>query len=506
MRVLIIDDEPNVRAGIKVIIPWKDYDFEIIGEGGDGVDGLNKILNLKPDLVLIDIRMPGLSGLEVVEEARKKGYKGKFILTTGYSDFEYAKKAIHLGVSNYILKPIDEDELIQAVSQISDQIQEENERSAQIVATHEYMQQGLLLHLILGKELTAYEEEYCQQLVKEKQGYYLAIVKVEEKEQSLESIFQILKDEMPEAHRCIAMTELNDQIILLLEQNYEIRKLEKLSSRIEEKYRLVIKIAVGNSIGQLQEIKSSYKWVKDLLENSFLFPELRVLTQKVERKKEEVDLNYGDVRWLSKQLCTLLQVNDKAKIKTMLEELKVFFRKQGASRQRIMSLCSNTLINTMQALVDTYSDLRMQVPQGEVVIERIYNSNDIDDMIDYIEEELVNVIKYINISTPESNMQKIVYYIENNYNTELKLEYLATLFNYNSAYLGKSFKNYTGTSFNVYLDQLRISKAKELLRQGEMKVYEIAQIVGYKHMDYFHSKFKKYVGVSPLEYKKEIMN
>ena len=79
---------------------------------------------------------------------------------------------------------------------------------------------------------------------------------------------------------------------------------------------------------------------------------------------------------------------------------------------------------------------------------------------------------------------------------------LAELFNYNSAYLGKSFKNYTGQSFNVYIDQLRINRAKELLRHKEMKVYEIAKAVGYKHIDYFHSKFKKYVGISPLEYKK----
>jgi two-component system response regulator YesN len=98
-------------------------------------------------------------------------------------------------------------------------------------------------------------------------------------------------------------------------------------------------------------------------------------------------------------------------------------------------------------------------------------------------------------------MKRILNYIHKNYNKELKLELLAEIFNYNSAYLGKMFKNYTGESFNVYLDKVRIYKAKEMLLNNDLKVYQVSEKVGFSNIDYFYSKFKKYVGTSPKEFR-----
>ena len=209
MRVLIIDDEPNVRAGVKVIIPWKDYDFEIIGEGIDGIDGLNKIMTLMPELVLIDIRMPGLSGLEVVEKARESGYRGKFIITTGYSDFEYAKRAIHLDVSHYILKPIDEEELMEAVLRIKEQILDEEEKRARLEVSDQYIEQSIMRQLILGKALNTYEQKYYEQLVNRQEEYYIVIIDIEDKGKHIEKILQTCKEEVLEQMRCIVLLSLN---------------------------------------------------------------------------------------------------------------------------------------------------------------------------------------------------------------------------------------------------------------------------------------------------------
>ena len=105
--------------------------------------------------------------------------------------------------------------------------------------------------------------------------------------------------------------------------------------------------------------------------------------------------------------------------------------------------------------------------------------------------------------TTKSTMERVVQYIRSNYSRELRLEQLANIFGYNSAYLGKVFHQYTGENFNNYLDRIRITEAKRLLLLDEYKVYEVAEMVGYSNINYFHNKFKKYVGISPLSFKRQ---
>src|SRR5690625_7174618 len=117
-KVLIIDDEPIIRKGLKSVISWADYGYEICDMGIDGRDGLNKIRLHNPDLVLLDIRMPGLSGIDLVHQVKKENYQCKFIILTAYSSFSYAQQLMGLGIESYLLKPIDENELIKIIEKI----------------------------------------------------------------------------------------------------------------------------------------------------------------------------------------------------------------------------------------------------------------------------------------------------------------------------------------------------------------------------------------------------
>lgn len=116
--VLIADDEVNIREGLKIIIDWNELGFEICGEAANGEEALSAILEKNPSLVLLDIRMPKMYGTDLIRIARERGYKGRFIILSGYSDFTYAQTAIRYGVDFYITKPIDEDELSQAITKI----------------------------------------------------------------------------------------------------------------------------------------------------------------------------------------------------------------------------------------------------------------------------------------------------------------------------------------------------------------------------------------------------
>ena len=127
-HILIADDESIIRQGLKYIIDWESYGFSIIGEASNGLEALDIMKSKSPDLVLLDIRMPKLSGLEVVREARKAGFQGKVIILSGFSDFNYAKEAIAQGVQYYLTKPIEEEELEKIVVDMANQLKEEKRK------------------------------------------------------------------------------------------------------------------------------------------------------------------------------------------------------------------------------------------------------------------------------------------------------------------------------------------------------------------------------------------
>ena len=141
---MIIDDETTVREGIKALIDWEAEGFRLGSCGRDGREGLANILRENPDLVLVDIKMPGLTGLEVIEEAKKQGFLGHFLILTGFSEFEYAKTAISMGVDGYLLKPIDEDELLEYVKKIRGELEEDARLSQYHEKNEEKARQELL--------------------------------------------------------------------------------------------------------------------------------------------------------------------------------------------------------------------------------------------------------------------------------------------------------------------------------------------------------------------------
>ena len=152
MNVLIADDEKIVLDGLKYIIDWNALGFSICQTASDGKDALDKILSLNPDLVLIDIRMPLMNGVEVVQAAVEQGYSGKFIILSGVTDFKLAQTAMRYGVDFYLTKPIDEDELEHAVSTIHDLIQTESKNQTFYAQYRDRAKHGILQDIMKKTE------------------------------------------------------------------------------------------------------------------------------------------------------------------------------------------------------------------------------------------------------------------------------------------------------------------------------------------------------------------
>src|SRR5699024_8827806 len=127
LKVLFVDDEPLIREGMASVIDWEEYGYQVIGSAENGKVGLQKIRSHHPDLVFVEMQLPGMSGIEIVSQAKKEGLSSKFVVLSGYSEFSYAQQSIRLGIESYLLKPVDEEELIPLVEKIRSNLLAENQ-------------------------------------------------------------------------------------------------------------------------------------------------------------------------------------------------------------------------------------------------------------------------------------------------------------------------------------------------------------------------------------------
>lgn len=505
IKVLIADDEPYVREGIKNIVPWEEIGFNICGEGTDGDDTYNKICKFNPDLVLIDIKMPGKIGLDVIKESVENGFKGKFVIISGYSDFQYAKVAIKYGVKSYLLKPIDEDELYEIAVNLKKEIEEEKNELRNIEMQKSYAKEYSLSQLMLGKSVDDYEEIV--------NGFNYSTYSVglilnydyKTKNENLIELENCIKKKINNIEG-IEICKVKNKVALLfcdINSNHSINILNNISKEVNKYLKGRVFLTIGKEVKSVDEIILSYNSANDLMKARFLFLEEEILTnEKVnEVMKKGFLLEETDI---INRICTYVEIGECSKISELLINFKELIQSKLQTEEQIKVLITKNCLDFYEKIKSDYQVEKNLIIDNEVIIKEIYNTESLNEIIKLLEKRLFNLSQIISVSTSDKSIKRVVKYIDKNYYTDLKLELLAEIFNYNSAYLGKVFKGHTGMSFNTYLDTIRIEQAKKLLMEDKLKVYQVCDKIGYKNIDYFHSKFKKYVGVSPLNYKKQV--
>ena len=496
LKVLIIDDEPNVRKGLKILVPWEENGFEICGDSGDPDEGLSLIMSMEPDIVLIDIKMPGRLGLDIIREVRENGFSGKFIIVSGYSNFDYAKDAIRYGVKSYILKPVDEDELMEIILKLKEEIAQDRkwEKDKKIV------EEDAIRNLLLegNKEL---EEKLCKY-----DSFQTAIIFDEyskSNDKAARKLESLIKEKLNKYADDVDVIRMNNYVALLFKdfRNSRVNRiLLDLKIRISSEIGRNICITLGSECDNPVFISHSYKEAEKLLNYKFIYFEKEILS--VDTVKEEEKL-ISTEKINSEKLYSYIEVNDIESINDYLIKIKNNVILEKLSEDEIKISAIKLFLGLVGKLSKDY-DLKMEnFFDEENIVRDINNINSLKSLIKYLSNNFIEISTRIGEKSSYGIINKMVVYINKNYYRDLKLEGLAEIFNYNSAYLGKLFKNEVGENFNTYFDKVRIKEAKTLLLGEQLKVYEVSEKVGYKNIDYFHSKFKKYVGMSPMNYKKK---
>ncbi|GIP16810.1 DNA-binding response regulator [Paenibacillus montaniterrae] len=512
-KVMIVDDEPMIRQGLQSLVEWDHYQFEVCAVASNGVEALEKYKEHQPELILVDIRMPIMDGLQTIHELRKLGADCRILILSGYGEFQYAQQAIRYRVDGYVLKPIDEDELIGFIEKISKELikkRKEQEISSQTVGLlKEEWLKGFVACELPEEQLTA---EHWQRLFHAAEDKLtLLLIETYSREHSL-TIRNQIKQQLAQFVYEQGWGDVfaSEAFIGILLHQLSMNSFKQ--ERVEE----VLRQACGESVYYVallseehESARSLYEQVpqmKELLKQRFFLQEnkmysLTEINESLQRPGIAVELGSSAIiEQGSQRLLYGIDVGNKELVSELLGEIDQQFRALGLAEQQIKSSWAQLLTLVMNRLSTLYP--KQQLEQDLKVVTQLYLAHHNHLMLSRLKEQLHSIIDRIS-STENSNttvMKQMIDFIDRHYMEPLRLETLAEIFNYNSGYLGKLFKNHSGESFNTYLDHVRIEHAIKLLQEGK-KVHQVAELVGYANVDYFHSKFKKYKGVSPSTFK-----
>ena len=510
INVLIVDDEQIVREGLKYIIDWQKLGFCICGEAGNGTDALEMMNRYHPGLVLLDIRMPGMYGTELMEKARQNGYTGAFIILSGFSDFKYAQTALNFGASFYLTKPLDEDELTEAVLAVKEKIDTDTHLAN---SRNQYLKKaksGILFDLLTEADFNA-SINYVE-LGLTSPIYQVVIYESYTPYYNSYNFADLLRV-TNQGNNSFENIVIDNHNVILLKGNFALERfnacLRHYAEGTEKGSPLdSIFLTFGPTVSSLSQIHTSYEVCCQLMKRRFFCEENQhVLSYDMlpDEASYHSIINTETAQQYTEQLVGFIKTGHHGRIGKVLSDLKDQLYTTGDDIPAIKYFLADIFLQIKQSIMHTYSQNKIPFAHNAAILELIENKYYLYEILLYFTEQFEMIIRAIGTHSSESIFDDLLDYIGHNYAQGLKLETLAPLFGYNSSYLGKLFYQKMGISFNNYLDQVRIKQALQLLRETNMKVYEIATNVGYKNVDYFHIKFKKQMNLSPAEYRNKLL-
>ncbi|MDR0301927.1 MAG: helix-turn-helix domain-containing protein [Treponema sp.] len=302
-------------------------------------------------------------------------------------------------------------------------------------------------------------------------------------------------------------------VVILFEDTLEPtikRLLEKLSGYLEKTGgRFAITLGSRQKENYSKHglgIRKTCRDAEELHKKIFFYKEKKFISSDDLQKNEEDTSQQDASQRLSGEdtgkLCSYIQVIDQEKIRSFFQYLEAGFYNSPKSVQKIRQDCIVLMIEVRSVMSKKFPAMAEMLETEGETFDAIMKLPYLKDIMDTMTAACLRMSECLPLLSADSSFQRIISYVKNNYSEPLRLETLGELFNYNCAYLGKRFKDYTGKNFHAYLDMLRTDAAKELLQNTNMKVYEISSTVGYTETDYFYTKFKKHVGESPLVFRK----
>lgn len=521
LRLLIVDDEQAIRNGLHHLIQWNDIGIEVVGTAKDGIDAYEQILLSKPQIVIVDINMPNMNGLELIEKTLSKGLNIKYIILSGYDDFSYAQKAIFLKVSSYLLKPVKTDRLIEEVLKITHILTEEQEATVtthNVIRGQHALKEQFFNTLIDYKlrnldEINQHYSELNLMIPLEKlilitfSYRYKASVSTSEFTQEDHRLFRfsvknILLDCLQDDKLEFIEKSSSKTSIVLPQDLYTLDELKKkCTTCIDFIYNYAqIKVTAGISmpIHHLKDLSLAYYSSIEALSYKLYSPTQKVYTPVTPSLSENLAPQTTSLN-TSKIIDAIIRI-DLLSIQTATEEfLNQLFYIPTPPPKYIKGMCSYLIIDVQKKL-ETYN----YFPDSPIIHQEKINFS---DSFQEIKRHIIELFSKYSLDLKEANLlvqdpiiDEVKHFLQHQLGQKVLLSDIAKHVHLSESYLASYFKKKTGGNFRDYVIKTRMDIAKSQLRNTKKPISEISLELGYSDYRSFNRVFKKYTGKTPTEY------
>lgn len=483
-KVVLVDDEYMILEGLKVLIDWESIGFEIAGTFKKADDALQYIEKEEVDVLLTDVTMPQKSGLSLIREVKEMNDNIVTAILSGYQEFDYIKKGLSLGIKQYLVKPVNKDELLKIMVEIHQYLEdriEMNNRKEYIIKSY--------LARWLDDELSEQEFMELNRLFKENYpGPYTPIKIIAEK---------ILMEELSNF-----FVKHNQGMVLLSEDActviYSGNRLAVLSviAEIEKTYDGSNYLLIhGETVTEWDSLFLSYKKILQILSIRDFYEVKATTSNELTLLSPEKLLDKNLLLNFTKSLLIGNKENTINELKKIFKELALL--QLGPEYDKMVGLL---------LLLDIYKETNQLTENQFQKYVRIINKSEVITEIEYVLKTLISEEAKEQPKEYSPTTQKVIKYLNTHFCEDISLKDISEKLYFNSVYLGQLFKKETDFSFNQFLNRLRIKKAQELLTYTDKTINEISFEIGYNNTNYFSKMFKKLNGITPKEYKDKYNN
>lgn len=484
-KAVIVDDEKYIRKSIRNRVNWEQYGVSVEAEAGNGAEALKVLEQIHADIILVDIRMPVMDGLAFIAEAKRRKLRLNYIIMSAYSDFSYAQKAIKLGVEDYILKPVDEEELGEILRKI---VHKKNEELLSTQVRHMDFWLGENIPFPGGEMLALafYVEanENAEHLVE-------AAVSHEVSSLPGQAAFYYLRD-----------YSRNDCFVYLINGNVLQEETEKeLAERVWDRLAGLGGASACSSVRPVHEAGTAAKESVSRLKRKIFCPEKKVIPEFL-YEKQATSVQRKNMQDRLLHIYRQMLKHEYEKVKAELEDVSALIIKREFSMEFIEEYIGEVLnmLRHIPGGQDSSTDFNIMFCK--------FRSKDYLLEFKTADELKANLSRLaalrLDTICNEGNkdvIMSIKAYIRSNYAADLNAAQIAQKFYLNASYLSTLFKEKTGMNLTSYIEGIRMEKAKQLLEGKALSITEVALDTGYSDSNYFSKVFKKYTGMPPRQYR-----
>lgn len=496
-KVLIADDEKNIRLGIQAMIN-REYPEFTTYIASDGQEALDTIMEKEPDILITDIKMPRMDGIQLIKELQKREIQTSLVILSGYDDFAYAKEAIKHKVKDYLLKPVNRAELFKALNMIIEELEQSQKMTYQHMDEYRASQ---LNYILLNPNI---QQEVVEDLYKKMKiesypdGYYVGIIEADgevEGEDFLNKVNQLLQS----SSDCIPFLDKDGRVTII---SADIELYAQLKEQLLRDRHLLFTIAISEKEHDIRDLKKTYEQAATALKYHFLYPRRQIILYENVKEKPEVTSLPAE---LINKISNMLGTERENEIKTNLRQVMDF--------DLIAHSSINYLENLNSAINETiFKGFFKRLGEESLVtfellnkIDNIYNFDNFHEYFHALEDLLMRIHEYNkqirSVYSEQKYMDRAIAYIRENYHKDLNLAVVANYISLNYSYFSHMFKEYIGQNFVDYLKMVRVESARKLLKETDFKILEISEMVGYKNPKQFARVFREVEGISPKEYR-----